>query len=328
MKKACSAVLCILLCFALQLGVFAESMELKTIVPDQHEITITYNEGGYVLYEDEVVPSGTTLVVPRHGGFDLTIICGADSHLESVTVNNEDVTGKMVYGRLYLDDVYTDLNIIFSFEACAGEDPTPGDPPTGDPDAPPQPAEDDPCHRMALQGGVYSGDQDTPLPEAKLVFDFGELEITADEDGQYTLPVIKDGRHSVEIENADGEVVGRDSFVIDVRPDATETTVETLEDGTQVVIVPEGTALVYLDFIVNADGSVTVVPGNPEPAPEVPPSDIGEIIKDNPVIIKTGALIRENPVEAAVLFGFAFFLLLFLIVRRRKKDEENDEQTA
>ena len=52
MKKACSAVLCVLLCFALQIGVFAEGMELKTVVPEQHEITITYNEGGYVLYED------------------------------------------------------------------------------------------------------------------------------------------------------------------------------------------------------------------------------------------------------------------------------------
>ncbi|MGN0520779.1 MAG: hypothetical protein ACI4LB_08580 [Candidatus Fimenecus sp.] len=327
MKKACSAVLCVLLCFALQLGAFAESMELKTIVPDQHEITISYNEGGYVLYEDEVVPSGTTIVVPRHGEVDLEIICGAESHLKSVTVNGEDVTEEMTYGRLPLTDVYTDLNIVFAFEDCAGEGTAPGDPSAGDPDTPP-PAADDPCHRMALQGGVYSGDKNTPLPEASLTFDFGELETVADENGRYALPVIKDGRHSVEITTADGEVVGRESFVIDVRTNVTETTVETLEDGTQLVIVPEGSERVYLDFIVNADGSVTVVPGAPETPPEEKPADIGEIIKDNPVIIKTGALIRENPVEAAVLFGFAFFLLLFLFVRRRKKDEENDGQTA
>ncbi len=314
MKKACSAVLCVLLCFALQIGVFAEGMELKTVVPGQHEITITYNEGGYVLYEDELIPSGTTIVVPRHGEINLEIICGEGSHLETVTVNDEDVTDQMVYGELPLENVYTDLNIVFGFEECAPETPHPDD--------------HDPCHRFALQGGVYSGDKDTPLPEAKLCFDFGELEATADGDGQYAVPVIKDGRHRVEIQNRDGEVVGRESFVIEVRADATQTTVETLADGTQVVVVPEGTELAYLDFIVNADGSVTIVPGAPAQPPENPPADIGEIIKDNPVIIKTGAFLRENPVVAAVLFGFAFFLLLFLFVRRRKKDEEDDGQTA
>ena len=314
MKKACSAVLCVLLCFALQIGVFAEGMELKTVVPGQHEITITYNEGGYVLYEDELIPSGTTIVVPRHGEINLGIICGEGSHLDTVTVNDEDVTDQMVYGELPLENVYTDLNIVFGFEECAPETPHPDD--------------HDPCHRFALQGGVYSGDKDTPLPEAKLCFDFGELEATADGDGQYAVPVIKDGRHRVEIQNRDGEVVGRESFVIEVRADATQTTVETLADGTQVVVVPEGTELAYLDFIVNADGSVTIVPGAPAQPPENPPADIGEIIKDNPVIIKTGAFLRENPVVAAVLFGFAFFLLLFLFVRRRKKDEEDDGQTA
>lgn len=311
MKKAFSAILCVLLCFALQFGVFADDMELKTVVPAQHEITVTYNEGGYVLYEDELVPSGTTIVVARHGEIDLEIICSADAHLETVTVNDVDVTDEMVYGQLPLTDVYTDLDVVFSFDDCAE-------------DTSPQPADDDPCHRIALAGGVYSGRNKTPLPEAKLIFDFGELEATADGDGQYAIPVIKDGRHRVEIQNVSGTVVGQDAFVIEIRPELTEITVETLADGTQLVLVPEGTELAYLDFIVNADGSVTVVPGTPPNPDEKPTPSISEIITENPVIIKTGALIRENPMEAAVLFGFAFFLLLFVLVRRRKKDE-NDE---
>lgn len=318
MKKVYSAILCVLLCFALQFGAFAESMELKTVVPAQHEITVTYNEGGYVLYEDTLVPSGTTIVVPRHGEIDLEVICGEDCHLETVTVNDEDVTDEMVYGQLPLTNVYTDLNIVFSFDDCAGEPPE-----VGKPDDPPQPAEDDPCHRLALAGGVYSGNTDTPLPEAKLVVDLGEIEVAADQDGQYDIPVIKDGRHRVEIQDASGAVVGYDAFVIEVRPDLTEPAVETLADGTQLVLVPEGAERAYLDFIVNADGSVTVVPRTP-PQPEEKPS-IGEIITENPVIIKTGALIRENPIEAAVLFGFAFFLLLFVLVRRRKKKDEDEE---
>ena len=148
MKKACSAVLCVLLCFALQIGVFAAGMELKTVVPEQHEITITFNEGGYVLYEDEVVPSGTTIVVPRHGEVNLEIICGADCHIETVTVNDEDVTDQMEHGELPLQNVYTDLNIAFGFAPCDADTPHP--------DA------HDPCHRFALQGGENSRATDTP----------------------------------------------------------------------------------------------------------------------------------------------------------------------
>lgn len=314
MKKAYSVLLCVLLCFALQIGVFAADMELRTVVPGQHEITVTYNEGGYVLYEDEVVPSGTTIIVPRHGAITLEIICGADCHIETVTVNDEDVTDQLVHGELPLQNVYTDLNIVFGFADC-----NPGIP---------NPDEHDPCHRFALQGGVYSGDRDTPLPNASMIFDFGEIETVSDRDGQYSIPVIKDGRHRVEIKNSEGVIVGIESFVIEVRADAAEITVETLEDGTQVVVVPEETELADLDFIVNPDGSVTILPGIPAPSADEPPS-IGEIIKDNPVIIQTGALIRENPTEAAVLFGFAFFLLLFLLfARRRKRDDEEEENRA
>ena len=51
MKKACSVLLSVLLIFTMQLCVFAEAGEigktqLKTVVPNAHEITVTYNDGG------------------------------------------------------------------------------------------------------------------------------------------------------------------------------------------------------------------------------------------------------------------------------------------
>ena len=51
MKKACSVLLSVLLIFTMQLCVFAEAGEigktqLKTVVPNTHEITVTYNDGG------------------------------------------------------------------------------------------------------------------------------------------------------------------------------------------------------------------------------------------------------------------------------------------
>lgn len=54
MKKACSVLLSVLLIFTMQLCVFAEAGEigktqLKTVVPNTHEITVTYNDGGMSL---------------------------------------------------------------------------------------------------------------------------------------------------------------------------------------------------------------------------------------------------------------------------------------
>lgn len=323
MKKVCSVALALLMCLCLQFGAFAADTSLTTVVPAEHEITVTYNEGGYVLYNGELVPSGTTLVVPRHGDLDLEIICGADSHLESVTVNDEDRLADMENGILAMEDVYTDLNIVFGFEACH---PAPVDPDDPDnPDDPENPPHEDPCTRMGLAGGVYVGDRDNPLPKAEMSFDFGELEATADDDGHYTLSEIKDGRHIVEITGEDGEIRGRESFVIEVRDGVTEVSLESLEDGTQIVVVPTGTQTASLDFIVNEDGTVTILPCEPEPVPPNPPIID---ITDNPIIIKTGALIREYPVVAAGVFAGAFFLLLFLFVRRRKKDDEDEEQPA
>ena len=45
MKKVASVFLALLLCFGIQLGAFADSATLKTVVPDTHEITVAYNDG-------------------------------------------------------------------------------------------------------------------------------------------------------------------------------------------------------------------------------------------------------------------------------------------
>lgn len=318
MKKACSAVLCLLLCCALQLGVFGlGSVEVSTVVPSEHEITVTYNEGGYVLLEGEILPSGTTLTVERFDDLTLDVICQSADHLKSVVINGEDVTDQMLYGQLSLTDVHTDMDIVFTFEKCADAKPLDPSDPDYDPEDPNKGADE--CVHFDVSGGVYRGDE--PFPNAGLVFDFGEIETSADEDGAYAVDDIKDGFHTVTIYNPDGTVAGGTDFSVTVSDTATEVTVTKLPDGTQLVTVPEGVESILLDFIVNEDGTVTIVPGT-ESEPEAPITDI-------PIISQTGALIREYPVAAGatlvLLFGgipFLFFLL------RRKKKEEADENTA
>lgn len=342
MKKVASVFLALLLCFGIQLGAFADSATLKTVVPDTHEITVAYNDGGYVLRDGSVVQNGAAFSVARFDSLRFDVIAKMDSHLKSVRINGQDVTDQLAYGQLTIDSVNTDMHIVFTFEKCAdAENPTDPDEPTTDPGETTEPGGEpttepgggdhhgDPCIRMAMSGHVYHGEDD-PMPGAQLVFDLGEFEATADEDGAYRVDVIKDGYHTVSIYDKDGNLAGEEGFSVTVSDSATEMTVVRLANGTQLVTVPAGTKQIYLNFVVQDDGSILLQPDEAPtaPVPDEPtttPAGTGNPILDNPVISKTGAILRENPVLAAVLFVFAAFLILLPILRRKKDDEAEDE---
>ena len=317
MKKACSVIMCLILVLTMQFAVFAENVNLSTIVPDSHEITITFNEGGYVLHSGRRMTSGDKIIVNRFDGVTLDIIAKPDAHLESVFVNGEDVTAQVVNGRLKLENVVTDVDINFVFVEC--NDPS---------------VTDDPCARMSLKGKVYKGED--VMPSAKLEFDFGEFEAKADKKGAYKLDEIKDGRHTVSIYDKDENLAGEQAFVISVSDTATEVSVVTLDDGTRIVTVPKDTSELWLNFVVNADGSVDIIPSgpdgeeptptptpDPEPTPK-PDKDKGDIIKDHPIISKTGALIKENLVATFVLALDGLFILFFILWRKKRKDKEDE----
>lgn len=326
MKKACSVLLSVLLIFTMQLCAFAEAGEigktqLKTVVPSTHEITVTYNDGGYVLKDGNLIASGAKFAVDRFDSLSLGAVAKLDSHLERVTVNGKDYTDKLQYGMLRFDSVATDMNIVFTFKKCFG----PTEPTTN----PTEPTED-PCVRMGMKGNVYRGKN--LFPGAKLDIDLGEIKAEAGKDGAYSVDVIKDGLHVVTITDENGEVAGKTTFSVSVSDTATETTVIKLDDGSQIAVVPKGTNTLWLDFVVNDDGTITIVPGTPveEPTSEVPvtkPSDSGNPIMNNPVISKTGELIRENPLAAAAVFLCGLSLIFFIILRKKRKDDEEEENT-
>ena len=319
MKKACSVIMCLILVLTMQFAVFAENVNLSTIVPDSHEITVTFNEGGYVLHSGRRMTSGDKIIVNRFDGVTLDIIAKPDAHLESVFVNGEDVTAQVVNGRLKLENVVTDVDINFVFVEC--NDPS---------------VTDDPCARMSLKGKVYKGED--VMPSAKLEFDFGEFEAKADKKGAYKLDEIKDGRHTVSIYDKDENLAGEQAFVISVSDTATEVSVVTLDDGTRIVTVPKDTSELWLNFVVNADGSVDIIPSGPDgeeptptptPTPDPTPTpkpdkDKGDIIKDHPIISKTGALIKENLVATFVLALDGLFILFFILWRKKRKDKEDE----
>lgn len=356
MKKISSAVLAVILCICLSLGAFAADVQISTVVPNIHEITITYNEGGYILYQNAPLASGSSVTVERFDDVVLSVICKADSHLKTATINGEDVTDDILHGKLSITDVSTDMDVVFTFEKCDDVPPLGPDDPDYDPENPDKPGDD--CDCIGMYGGIYKDGK--PFYDARLEIDFGEIEVTPDGKYSYKVDEIKNGFHTVTIKNPDGTPAGKTYFSVEIDENATEPSVVMLPDGTQVITVPEGTKEIFLDFEVHGNGGLPDggIPGIDPDDPDKKPDDdwteikIGEDPKPtppdkpdkpdkpdepstpdkpdkpikNPIFPNTDAFIRENPLLVGILLSFSFFLFLFVIIRRRKKDEE--EETA
>ena len=198
---------------------------------------------------------GCTLTVPRHSQLELSLITQKGYRVESVLVNGVDVTASVVNGSYTIPSVSRDIEIAVTFRArSAGEE----------------------VSAVDVAGKVYQ--EDDLLPGAEVNLDFGTVKAVSGQDGSYLLESLEDGRHYVEI-LVDGKVVGRTQFVLQAA-DVNETVVDTLSDGTQRVQYPKGTVKVYLDFIVNADGSITIRPGEEPASPPVTPPDVQPEIPD------------------------------------------------
>ncbi len=360
MKKLLSIVVALAMLFCLAIPVFAT--ELTTSVPYEHSVTVTYNEGGYVLVNGRVCPNGAQFNINRFGEIDLSVILENGYHLESVTVNGEDVTEYYADGNLRIADITNDVNVNFTFAKCA-DDPN------------------DKCGKVNMEGKVYLGDK--LLPNAEMSFDFGSATAKTNSDGKYAVEDISEGRHIVTI-SKDGEPLAHITFVIEFA-DVDEPTVTTAVDGTQVVQVPYGEEKIYLDFyIIDRDGDGipdqdpdVTDPNNPDIDPDGNPDTDGDGIPDvddpdddndgipdtedpdddndghhddydggdededdDGGFVKIGepdkivggdipntlADLFQNPIaiySTMVLSLFLFFIILF----KRKKDDEEEEKT-
>ena len=236
MKKAISIIVVLAMVLVMAVPSFAGNTVISTSVPYEHSVTVTYNDGGYVLVNGKLCPDGTQFNINRFGEIDLGVIYENGYHLESVEVNGVDVTEQFISGNLKIANIIDDVFVEVTFEKCSS-DP------------------DDKCGKVDMEGTVYLGDKE--LVGAELSFDFGSVTAEADKDGRYFVEDISDGKHIVTI-SKDGEVLANTSFVIE-RADVKEVTLTTAPDGTQVVLVPVDAEKIYLDFNI-ADNDKNGIP--------------------------------------------------------------------
>ena len=342
MKKAISIIMALAMVLVMAIPTFASNTTISTVVPDEHTVTVVYNEGGYVLVNGKLCPDGTQFKINRFGEIDLGAVFKNGYHLDTIKVNNTDVTEQYADGNLKITDINTDVLVEFAFEKCSDD-------------------VNDKCGKVDIEGTVYFGD--TELKDATLSFDFGSVTAKTNADGRYSVEDIADGKHLVQI-SKDGEVLANTSFVI-VRADVDEVTLTTASDGTQVIVVPTDADKIYLDFHIldnNNDGKPDIDPddtdpgdpdnpdfedpdGNPNDTPSgddpdsKPETDPKDEDKDG-VIITIGGPVKPTPIipipdtfveffESPLVMGSMMVLSLFffiLLIFKRKKDEEDDRE--
>lgn len=354
MKKAISIIMTLVMVLVMAIPTFASNTTISTVVPDEHTVTVVYNEGGYVLVNGKICPDGTQFKINRFGEIDLGAVFKNGYHLDTIKVNNTDVTEQYADGNLKITDINTDILVEFAFEKCSDD-------------------ANDKCGKVDIEGTVYFGD--TELKDATLSFDFGSVTAKTNADGRYSVEDIADGKHLVQI-SKDGEVLANTSFVI-VRADVDEPELTTASDGTQVVVIPVDADKIYLDFHIldnNNDGKPDIDPDDTDPGdpdnpdfkdpdgdpddkpdddpdgkpgdkpsgddpdskPDTDPKDedkdgviitIGGPVKPTPIIPIPDTFVElfENPLVMGSLMVLSLFFFIFLIFKR-KKDEEDDRE--
>lgn len=336
MKKALSIIMALAMVFVMAIPTFASDITISTVVPDEHTVTVVYNDGGYVLVNGKLCPDGTQFKINRFGGIDLSAVFKNGYHLDTIEINGTDVTNQYIDGNLEVKNINTDLLVEFVFEKCSDDT-------------------NDKCGKVDIEGTVYFGDEE--LKGATLSFDFGSVTAKTNADGRYSVEDIADGKHLVQI-SKDGEVLANTSFVI-VRADVDEPQLTTASDGTQVVLVPFDAEKIYLDFnIVDNDKNGIpdkdpddTDPGNPNVPEFKDPDDgdghiddydgtpdgdedndgvvitIGGPKKDVPIIDIPYTFVEYfgQPITIISLMALSLFFFI-LIIFKRKKDEEDERE--
>lgn len=337
MKKSLSIIMALAMVFIMAIPTFASNTTISTVVPDEHTVTVVYNDGGYVLVNGKLCPDGTQFKINRFGEIDLGAVFKNGYHLDTIEINGTDVTHQYIDGNLKITDINTDILVEFTFEKCSDD-------------------ANDKCGKVDIEGTVYFGDKE--LKDATLSFDFGSITAKTNADGRYSVEDIADGKHLVQI-SKDGEVLANTAFVV-VRADVDEPELTTASDGTQVVIIPLDTDKIYLDFYIldnNNDGKPDIDPddtdpgdpdnpdfedpdGNPDdkptPKPETDPKDedkdgviitIGGPVKPTPIITIPDTFVEafENPVIMGSIMGLNLFFFILIIFKRKKDEEEESE---
>lgn len=200
------------------------SAEISVTVPDSHTLTVQAEHAQVFIESREADSfevsrlSAPRLLIRPENGYRVT----------KVTLNGVDVTAQVKAGYYTLEPVYEEKTLIVETEKA------PTDPDSG-----------------RDIGGTVRDEDGNPVPGAEV--DIGGKTGITDEDGNFKIEDVPDGRHPVTITDGDGNIIGYTEVEIGGGDSA-----DVAEDsgGGYTITAPEHTGLDMV-LTVTADGRIT-----------------------------------------------------------------------
>lgn len=315
MKKIISIVLAVVMALSISVTAMAQdlssenssgTMTVSVEVPESHNITVNYNDGGYVKLNGEKVKKGDSVEVERLADVSLSFITRSGYRLDKVSVDGVDVTDDVKYSTYAIDDIIDDRTVDVEF------------------------VKDTSLKNVIISGKVVDQD-DNVIKGGTIVVD-GSENVDFEKNGDYELPPLTDGRHELIIKDKDGNVIGTEEIIIEHTSEVDKIVVERTDDSTQVLRLPLDTTKARLNLRVyledsedgkNDKGDIEIVippdegttdpgtsePGTNEPSTDEPGTDDGGNISD----------MGDSSKTQLFAFTAAMSLLVIFVMRKKSK---------
>lgn len=230
------------------LTAYAGEIKLSTVIPEYHTVTVETN-GGKVLADGKVC--GGSLQVKRHDEQAYWILPDSGKMLDTLYYNGEDVTSQVKNGVFIAQKVSDDARLRAVFKDAPAID-------------------SDKTYDIT---GTLTDENGKPVSDA--VVDIGGKTGRTDEDGNFTVPDVPTGTHTVVITDKDGNVIGHTQITIDKQGDS-GLALTTDDNGNYVIRPNSGTKTIALGLSIGENGVITVNSARDAEEAEVPDTDAKE----------------------------------------------------
>lgn len=297
MKKGFIILLTFVLIFSSGITVHAEDVNLGTVVPEYHTVTIEA-DGGKISADGNVC--GDALQVKRHDEQSYWILPDSGKVLEALYYNGVDVTDQVkngVFTALSISDD-AELKAVFKDAPVVNSDKT---------------------YDIT---GTLTDENGNPI--SGVVIDIGGKTGETDENGNFTVKDVPSGTHTVVITDENGKIIGHTQLTIGESDDS-GLTLTTDENGIYVIKPESSTNTIVLDLKLGDDGVISIGSARDASSDDNSTKEDDSSTQDdsNTTNDDTASPLTGNDVNSRIwlilLFAGAAILPVYTEIKKRRK---------
>ncbi len=230
--------------FCFNLPIFA--VTVGTLVPENHTVHITYNDGGDVLSVfDKIIKSGSFITLKRFTKHEYIIRNNPGYEIEKLIYNGTDVTNNISGGRFLAPEIICDSNLIVEFKKTEIVKPD---------------------HYYSIFLTINSDGK--PLPNADVEFSNLKEKVKTDKNGKLRINDVPVGKNNITIW-VEGKSVAYAEFFI-ISEHVTDESYEIFTDGSFTFKIDNEKRFIILELELKDNG--IIIPINYSPEENIPPS--------------------------------------------------------